>query len=246
MLNLLKNLAKPFDIYVNDAFSASHRNHASLVAVTNFLPSYAGFLLMKEIDNLSKVLKAPKENKTLVLGGAKIETKLPLIKNFLDKAQNILIGGAIANVFLKAKGVDIQKSLCEDIFCAEAKKLLEENSHIIIPEDYIMAGGVISDIGPKTVAEFIKTINKSSVVIWNGPLGKVENERFSAGSKKILEAIVASDAFSVVGGGDTLAFLEKLGMLSKVGYASTGGGAMIEFLAGKKLPGLEALSYYAG
>ncbi len=238
-----KKLAKPFDLYINNAFSASHRNHASLVAITEFLPFYAGFLLIKEIEKLSSALNMPKDRKTLILGGAKIETKFPVIKNFLDKAENILVGGAIANVFFKAKNMDIKKSLTDDNFLTEAKKLLEKNYHIIIPEDYIMADEMILDIGPKTIDEFKEIISKSKVIIWNGPLGKVEDEKFSVGSKKISEAIVNSGAFSVVGGGDTIAFLEKLSLVDKFNYVSTGGGAMLEFLAGNKLPGLFALGY---
>ncbi len=242
-INFAKNLADPFDLYINNAFSASHRDHASLVAVTKFLPSYAGFLLVKEIEKLNGALNMPKDRKTLILGGAKIETKFPVIKNFLNKAESILVGGAIANVFLKAKGLDIKKSVCENIFCADAKKLLEKNSHIIIPEDYIMADEMILDIGQKTAAKFSEIIGKSKIIIWNGPLGKSEIEQFSQGTKEIAEAIINSGAFSVVGGGDTVAFLEKLALIDKFNYVSTGGGAMLEFLAGNKLPGLLALGY---
>jgi len=242
-VNFAKKLAKPFDLYINNAFSASHRNHASLVAITKFLPSYAGFLLVKEIEKLSSALNIPKDRKTLILGGAKIETKFPVIKNFLNKAENILISGAIANVFFKAKNMDIKKSLTDDNFLPEAKKLLEKNSHIIIPEDYVMANEMILDIGSKTIDKFKEIISKSKVIIWNGPLGKIEEEKFSIGSKKISEAIINSGAFSIVGGGDTIAFLEKLALVDKFNYVSTGGGAMLEFLAGNKLPGLVALEY---
>ncbi|MCX6813190.1 MAG: phosphoglycerate kinase [Candidatus Azambacteria bacterium] len=237
-----KKLAEPFDIYVNDAFAASHRNHASLVAITKFLPSYAGFLLIKEIEKLSSALNMSKDGKTLILGGAKIETKFPVIKNFLDKAENILIGGAVANVFLKAKGIDIKKSLTDDNFLEDAKNLLKEES-LIIPEDYVVSGDMILDVGQKTIDKFVKTISESKMVIWNGPLGKAENEEFSNGSRKILEAIVNSGAFSIAGGGDTIAFLEKSGFINKFNYISTGGGAMLQFLAGNKLPGLFVLGY---
>ncbi len=237
-----KNLAEPFDMYVNDAFSASHRTHASLVAITNFLPSYAGFLLIKELAKLNEALNTPKEGKTLILGGAKIETKFPVIKNFFDKAENILVGGAVANVFLKAKGVDIKKSLTDDNFFTEAGELLK-NFNFAIPEDYVIADNMILDIGPKTVENFMKIIQGSKMIIWNGPVGKVEEEKFSVGSKKIAEAIVNSDVFSIVGGGDTLAFLERIGLIDKFSYVSTGGGAMLEFLAGNKLPGLVVLGY---
>ena len=241
-INFAKNLAEPFDLYINNAFSASHRNHASLVAVTKFLPSYAGFLLIKEIEKLNGALDIPKSGKTLILGGAKIETKFPVIKNFLDKAENILIGGAVANVFLKASGVDIKKSLTDDNFLEDAKSLLKEEN-LIIPEDYVVSGDMILDVSQKTIDKFVKTISESKMVIWNGPLGKAENEEFSNGSRKILEAIINSGAFSIAGGGDTIAFLEKSGFINKFNYVSTGGGAMLEFLAGNKLPGLVALRY---
>lgn len=237
-----KKLAEPFNIYVNEAFAASHRNHASLVSVTKFLPSYAGLLLIKEIGNLTKAIEASRERKTLILGGAKISTKFPVIKNFLDKAENILIGGAVANVFLKTKGVDIKQSLTDDNFLTEAGELLK-NFNFAIPEDYVMADNMILDIGPKTVEDFVKIIQGSKMIIWNGPLGKVEEEQFSVGSGKIAEAIMNSGAFSVVGGGDTIAFLERIGSVDKFNYVSTGGGAMLEFLAGNKLPGLLALGY---
>ncbi|MDO8743115.1 MAG: phosphoglycerate kinase [Candidatus Azambacteria bacterium] len=239
-----EKLAEPFDIYVNDAFAASHRNHASIVSVTKFLPSYGGTLLMKELKNLKKVLELPKEGKTLILGGAKIDTKFPVIKNFIDKAENILIGGAIANVFLASRGIDIKKSLTDDNFLEDALDLLKEKN-IIIPDDYIISDDMILDIGEKTTDKFVEIINKSKLVIWNGPLGKAEIPEFSHSSEKIAKFIVDSGAFSVVGGGDTIAFLEDRGLINKFNYVSTGGGAMLEFFAGNKLPGLEALDYYS-
>lgn len=238
-----KKLAEPFDIYVNDAFAESHRNYASIVAVTEFLPSYAGFLLIKEVDNLGKALGASREGKTLVLGGAKIDTKFPVIKNFLDKAENILIGGAVANIFLKANGVDIKKSLTDDNFLEDAKNLLKEKN-LVIPEDYVISDDMILDIGPKTTKKFLEIIKNSQMIIWNGPLGKTEIPEFSRGSEKIAKAIIGSGAFSVVGGGDTIAFIEKMGLIDKFSYVSTGGGAMLEFLSGIKLPGLIALGMY--
>jgi len=237
-----EKLAVNFDIYVNDAFAVCHREHASVSAVTKFLPSYAGFLFVKEIENLNKIIKSPKEGKTLILGGAKINTKFPVIKNFLDKAENILIGGAVANVFLKASGVDIKKSLTDDNFSEDAKNLLKEEN-LIIPNDYKVSNDMILDIGEKTADKFVETINKSKIVIWNGPLGKTEIPEFSHSSEKIAKAVTNFGVFSVVGGGDTIAFLEKNGLLDKFSYISTGGGAMLEFLAGKTLPGLLALGY---
>lgn len=238
-----KELAKSFDIYVNDAFSVSHRNHASVVAITKFLPSYAGLLFIKETENLEKVIKLPKEKKTLIIGGAKVETKFPVIKNFIDKAENILIGGAVANVFLKSSGDDIKKSLTDDNFLDEAKKLLA-NSSIVVPEDYVFSNDMILDIGSKTIGNFSEIIKNSKTIIWNGPLGKVEISELSNGTKAVAEAIINSGAFSVVGGGDTIAFIEENNLVDKFSYVSTGGGAMLQFLAGDKLPGLEVLGYY--
>lgn len=212
-----KELAKSFDIYVNNAFSVCHRNHASLVSITDFLPAYAGPLLIEEIGHLNKALKSPKENKTLIIGGNKIDTKLPVIKNFIDKAEHILIGGAIT----------------ED--------MLEKKSNVIFPKDYISKNGAISDIGSETIKEFVGIINNSKIVIWNGPLGKTEEEKFLHGSAKISEAIINSKVFSVVGGGDTVAFLEKMAIVDRFMYVSAGGGAMLEFLAGNKLPGITIL-----
>ena len=242
-LEFAKKLAEPFDIYVNDAFAACHREHASVSAITKFLPSYGGLLLMKEIRNLTKTVETPREGKTLILGGAKISTKFPVIKNFLDKADNILIGGAVANIFFKAKGIDIKKSLTDDKFLDEASNLINSNNNLIIPEDYIFSDEMILDIGPKAVEKFLEIIKNSKMIIWNGPLGKPEIEKFSYSSQKIAEAIASSDIFSVIGGGDTIAFLEKIDLIDKFGYISTGGGAMLEFLAGKTLPGLTALGY---
>lgn len=240
--NFAKKLANSFDIYVNDAFSVSHRNHASIVAITKFLPSYAGLLMIKEIENLNKTIKSPKEGKTLILGGAKIDTKFPIIKNFLNKAEHILIGGAIANVFLKAEGVDIKDSLTDDHFLEDAKNILKEKN-IIIPGDYVISDDMILDIGQKTIDQFVKIINKSKIVIWNGPLGKAEIPEFSYSSEKVAKTVIDSGVFSVIGGGDTIAFLEKNGLIGKFSYVSTGGGAMLQFLSGKTLPGLTALGY---
>ena len=237
-----KTIAKPFDIYVSDAFAASHRNHASLVSITKFLPFYGGLLLMKEIESLTKVIKMPSEGKTMILGGTKIETKFPVIKNFIDKAENILIGGAIANVFLKAKGIDIKKSLTDDNFLEDALDFLKKEN-IIIPDDYIISNDIILDIGERTIDRFTKTIDESKMVIWNGPLGKTEVPEFAHSSKRVAQAIVDSRTFSIAGGGDTIAFLEKEGLIDKFNCVSTGGGAMLQFLSGKKLPGLIALGY---
>ncbi len=239
-----KELAANFDIYVNNAFSVSHRDHASMTGVTRFLSSYGGLLLMKEIENLKKIIEMPVKGKTLILGGAKVGTKLPVIENFLDKADNILIGGVLANIFLKARGLDIGKSIVDDDYLPHAKKFLKIHSELMIPDDFIIRDGMILDIGPKTTARFSEIIKKSKVIVWNGPLGKAEVPELATGTKQIAEAIADSGAFSDVGGGDTIAVLEELGLIKKITYVSPSGGAMLQFLAGKTLPGLEALGYY--
>ena len=258
------DLAGSFDIYVNDAFSASHRNHASISIVAELVPSYAGFLLTKEVENLGKILKEPAEGKTVILGGAKVSTKLPVIKNLLAKADNILIGGALANTIFKFKGLNIGLSFAENSKVGLALKEIDfNNSKILLPKDVVASGDksgnsdyrsmpvgdlsdnqYILDIGPEAAGQFSEIINNSRMIIFNGPLGLAEVEAFSAGTKTVLDSIISSGAFSVIGGGDTLALIEKLGLFGKFGYVSTGGGAMLEFLAGNKLPGLEALGYY--
>jgi len=259
-----EDLAKNFDIYVNDAFSVSHRSHGSISAITKFLPSYAGFLMEKEIDNLEKVLNAPAQGKTIILGGAKISTKLPVIKNLLDKADNILIAGALANAVFKFKGLNIGRSAVEDSGMAEVLKETDwDDPKILLPKDIVVSEDrtsqstsevlslqnlkddkYILDIGPETAKQFSEIIKKSKIVIFNGPLGLAEVEVFSAGTKIVLDSIIRSGVFSIIGGGDTLVFIEKLDLLDRFSYVSIGGGAMLEFLAGNKLPGLEALRYY--
>jgi len=251
-----EELARGFDFYVNDAFAVCHRKHASVSAIAGFLPSYAGFLIKKETDNLSEALKAPAAGKIVVLGGAKISTKLPVIKNFLDKAEKILIGGAIANSFFKAKGIQIGASVVDDtaVDVSDPKIVLPES--IVVTDDKTGKSGATSmplgniapnqmivDICPEFAEKFAEIIKGSEMVIWNGPMGLSEIERFAQGTKIIAQA-VASASYSIIGGGDTIAAADKLGLLDKYGFISTGGGAMLEFLAGEKLPGLEALGYY--
>ncbi len=262
-----EDLAENFDLYVNDAFSVSHRNHASVSAIAEFSPPYAGFLMVKEIENLEKVLREPAEGKTLILGGAKVSTKLPVIKNFLNSeggAEHILIAGALANAVFKSRGLNIGRSTAEDADISQA--LIETDwasPQISLPQDIVVsespAGGAaievlpiqnlkeeqyILDIGPETVKRFSEIIKNSKMVIFNGPLGLAEINEFSTGTRMVLDSMIRSSAFTVLGGGDTLALVEKLGLLNKFSYVSTGGGAMLEFLAGVRLPGLEALRYY--
>jgi phosphoglycerate kinase len=252
-----KELASLADIYINDAFSVSHRAHASVSAITKFLPSYAGLLLEKEIKILSDAIHNPKKPATIIIGGAKAETKLPVIKFLIDKFDHILTGGVVANVILKAKGIDTGKSLLGNIDINEAKKIDLENKKLYMPFDVIVCNSKIKraelssvgkigddkilDIGPDTEELFSKIIADSKMIIWNGPMGKFENEKFSSGTKRIAEAIGKSKGYSIVGGGDTIMALDKFGYLGAADYICTGGGAMLEFLSGNNLPGIKAL-----
>ncbi len=249
-----EQFAKGFDIYVSDAFGAVHREHASLVAITKHLKSYAGFLLRDEIKHLSLILEAPKEGKTLILGGAKASTKLPVIENFLDRAEHILVGGVLANVLVAKEGIAIGRSRTEDV------EVTFDPHRVTLPDDFVVSKdntgnqesytvdrgegappeAMILDIGPMTIERFIGVIQKSSLVVWNGPVGLSEVEIFARGTQAITKAILDVPT-SVVGGGDTLAAVPDL--LEKFSFVSTGGGAMLAFLAGRALPGLIAIGY---
>lgn len=251
-----RELSAGFDFYVNDAFAVCHRDHASVSAIVEYLPSYAGFLIKEETQNLSEAIMAPAEGKVLVLGGAKILTKLPVIKNFLDKAEKILIGGALANNFFKAKGIEVGKSVVDETVVDVASPKIVLPVDIVVTDNKNSKAGVnvmplgdialnqmIIDIGPKSAEEFAKIIEEGEMVIWNGPMGLSEVEEFANGTEIVAQAVALARK-SVVGGGDTIAAANKFGLLDKYGFVSTGGGAMLEFLAGRKLPGLEALGYY--
>jgi 3-phosphoglycerate kinase len=223
-LMLAKNLALLGDLYVNDAFAVSHRANASVTAITKFMPSYAGFELETEIKNLSKVMKNPKRPLVIILGGLKIEDKLQVYKNLKNKASAFLIGGALNKKLLKLK---LPK--------------------IIWPVDFLTEDGTLSgeirDIGPRSIELFKKEIRRGRAIIWNGPLGDITKKHFENGTKEIARAIAANKkAYKVAGGGETIMFLKKLKLDKKINFLSTGGGAMLEFLAGKKLPGIKALN----
>ena len=239
-----RSLASGFDIYINNAFAVCHRNHASLVAITKFLPSYAGFLVEEEMAQLDKMINLPKDGKIFIMGGAKTKTKVPVIKNFIDKAQNILVGGVVANDILKEMGVDIGLSIADRDTAGLLEGLDIRDNRLIIPFDFKIFEKKIFDIGPKTIKEYVNMIKGAKVIIWNGPMGMFEDERFSSGTCAIAKAIAASEGFKTIGGGDTIAAVNKLGLLGKFDFVSTGGGSMLAFLAGEKLPGLEALNYY--
>ncbi|MEK7609209.1 MAG: phosphoglycerate kinase [Patescibacteria group bacterium] len=255
-----KNLSAGGDIFVNDAFAASHRAHASIVGVPKLLKSYAGFLLEKEIAVLSMIRAKPRLPLALVMGGAKAETKLKLVKEFLDKSDGILLGGVLANTLLYSRGLGVGKSVVDEGLMAEAKKLNLTSNHLHLPVDVTVSKSLsrpdglgirpvgrvgadefVVDVGPDTVALFGKVIKNARMIIWNGSLGLTEVPAFKAGSLAIARAVAENKGEKIIGGGDLVSFLTEEGLIDKMTYVSTGGGAMLEFLAGEKLPGIEIL-----
>mgnify|MGYP001586780044 FL=1 len=247
-----KQLATGFDLYVNNAFAVCHRNHASVSAITKTLPSYAGFLIEEEVARFQDVIDAPQNGKLLIMGGAKASTKIPVMKNFISKADKILIGGVIANDILKVKGQDVGDSVVDENASELLAGLDLNNPQLIMPKDYNISENKILDIGPEAIKEFSEIIKNSKMIIWNGPMGMFEDPQFADGTNKIAQAITELSAMKVVGGGDTISAIDKIGLMDKfntstglsTSFVSTGGGAMLTFLAGEKLPGLDALHYY--
>ncbi|HLM83685.1 MAG TPA: phosphoglycerate kinase [Candidatus Bathyarchaeia archaeon] len=207
-----------FGVYVNDAFSDSHRAHASISQISRFKPSCAGLLMEKEIGELSKALKPSKRPAIAIIGGAKIETKMPVIENLAESYDAVLIGGKIA--------VEAQT------------QNLKFSENVILPEDYVDEN---LDIGPKTAEKYKMAASSASFLVWNGPMGKFEDEKYEQGTKTILDAFCEADAWKIAGGGETLEFIDKEKAADKFNFLSSGGGAMLEFLEGKKLPGIDAL-----
>lgn len=249
-----KKIAAMGDLYVNDAFSVSHREHASVVSVPKYLPSYAGFQLENEIKNLSHALKNIKHPFLFILGGAKFETKMPLIKKYLNSANHVFIGGALANDFLKAQGYEIGKSLVSKTNFG-IRKLLGNNK-LLLPVDVLVKSGsklidkkvdmvkkdeTILDVGKDTIKMLAPFIKEAKLVLWNGPLGKYEDVHVGEVDEKILKLVAASKAESIIGGGDTVAQVSKMKMRNKFSFLSTGGGATLDFLAHGTLPGIKAL-----
>lgn len=250
-----KTLASLGNIYVNDAFSVSHRAHASVVGVAKYLPSYAGFQLEEEISNLSKVMQNPKNPFLFILGGAKFSTKLPLIKKYLNKANHIFIGGALLNDFLKASGFEIGRSLSSDfdlntiLKIAKNKKILLPLDVLVLDKDNkkvnkkieaVLKDDFILDVGKESISNLGEVVKISKTILWNGPLGKY-NDGGAEATKKILKIISQTKAFSVIGGGDTVALISKMKMEKSFSFVSTGGGATLDFLANGTLPGIKAL-----
>lgn len=236
-----KKLAFLGDFYVNDAFAVSHRKNASVAAITRFLPSCAGLLLEKEIKNLSFLIKNPKKPMVVILGGAKISDKIGVIKNLYKKTDYFLLGGGLANTIFAAQGIPIGDSLCEEKI--DAGKIMRQfGKKIFLPADVAVEKRKILDIGPRTIEKYSKIIKNAKTVAWNGPMGYFENRRFAKGSEAIAKAIMANKkAFSIIGGGETISLMSNVKRKTPNVFLSTGGGAMLEYLSGKKLPGLEAL-----
>lgn len=260
-----KLLAKHADYFVNDAFGTAHRAHASNVGVSELLPSAAGFLVAKEIEYIKDNLDNPQRPFVAILGGAKVSDKIGVIENLLNKVKAILIGGAMANTFLKANGYDMGKSLVEDDKLELAKSLIEKAKEarvdLVLPVDVVVSESLDKpkgvktvlledlpkdtmalDIGKMTINLFADKIKKAKLVIWNGPMGVFENEKFSKGTFEIAKAVAESDAISIIGGGDSALAVKLSGYEDKVSHVSTGGGASLEMMEGKELPGIAAIS----
>ena len=239
------------DIFINDAFGTCHRKHASNVGISKHLPSCLGFLILKELDNLLPIINNPKKPFTVILGGAKISDKINLVKNLIEKADYILIGGAMAYTFLKAKGVSVGKSLVDEEAISFVKSLPMDK--IILPIDHIVSleidgkkkkvydigsNEIGLDIGPETEKLFKSYLEKSKTVFWNGPMGYYENVSYQDGTRYICDVISNLDITSVVGGGDSASCVINMGYIDKFTHISTGGGASLELLSGKTLPGV--------
>lgn len=246
------SLSKGFDLYINNAFAVCHRKHASVSAITEFLPSYAGLLIEEEVAQLNKAIDSPKNGKIIIIGGAKAETKIPVIKSLINKADKIIVGGVVANDIFKERRMDIDDSLADK----NSKELLVGldiyDQRLIMADDFNAPNGKILDIGQGSIKKFTDLINQAKMVIWNGPMGLFENPDYTKGTDEVAKAMADIEGFKVIGGGDTITAVNRLGILDKFdpsassgqSFVSTGGGAMLAFLAGEKLLGLEVLGYY--
>jgi phosphoglycerate kinase len=260
-----KDLASLGELYVNDAFGTSHRAHASNVGVSTYLPSAVGFLVEKEISVMGKALEDPERPFLAILGGAKVSDKIGVIENLISKVDSIIVGGGMAFTFLKAQGYDIGTSLLEEDKVELAKSLLEKakanNVNLMLPVDVVVAKEFKNDtefktvsidkipsdmmgldIGEKSIAEFSKEIKRAKTIVWNGPMGVFEMDNFNKGTFAVANALVESGGTTIIGGGDSASAVEKAGVADKVTHVSTGGGASLELLEGKVLPGIAAIS----
>lgn len=261
---LAKELASLADCYVSDAFGAAHRAHASTVGVARLLPSAAGLLMEKEVSALSRVLTDAESPFVVILGGAKVSDKIAVIENLMHRAQRLLIGGGMANTFLKAAGHDVGSSLVEDDNVSTARSLMQratdEGVELMIPTDGVVttefsadsssrvsqvgqieSNEMMLDIGPDTIRAFSDALDGARTIVWNGPMGVFEMESFASGTRAIANVVAESSAFSLIGGGDSVAAVEQMGLADQISHISTGGGASLEFLEGKSLPGVAVL-----
>ncbi|MFN8634062.1 MAG: phosphoglycerate kinase [Chloroflexota bacterium] len=259
-----KQLASLGDVYVNDAFGAAHRAHASTAGIAQYLPSAAGFLMHKELEVLGGILESPKRPFVAIVGGAKVSSKLGVLESMLQRVDKLLIGGGMANTFLKARGDEVGKSLLEADLVGTAadldKRAKEKGVELLLPEDVVVTDKVapdgstetvdasavpadraIVDIGPKAVAAYTKALDGAGTVLWNGPMGVFEIPAFASGTRAIAQALAGSSATTVIGGGESVAAVEQLGLADKMTHISTGGGASLELLEGRELPGVAAL-----
>ena len=257
-------LASLADVYVNDAFGTAHRAHASTVGITRFLPAVAGLLMEKELVYLSRILEDPRRPFVAILGGKKVSDKIGVIRNLLTRADMLLIGGAMSYTFLRAKGLGVGASLCEEDKLDLARSLMDDAAGrriaFRLPDDVVVAdrfaedaayrvvaagaipqGWMGMDIGPQTAAAYADVIARAGTVMWNGPMGVFEFPAFAAGTRAVAEAMAGSKAVTVVGGGDSAAAVQQMGLADRMTHISTGGGASLEFLEGKELPGVAAL-----
>ena len=253
------------DCYVNDAFAAAHRAHASIAAITKYLqPAAAGLLMQQELSALGRILESPDKPLVAILGGAKVSDKLTLVEHLLGRVDALLIGGGMAFTFLRALGHAVGRSLVEPDQLETARRTLDAARRrgvaLVLPVDAVVADGLDSaqgravsvreipagqmglDIGPNTVAKFTEALNGARTIVWNGPMGVFEKQPFAAGTLALAKAVAGSPAFTVIGGGDTVAAVAQAGVAEKIDYISTAGGAFLEFLEGRKLPGVEALT----
>jgi phosphoglycerate kinase len=260
-----RRLAALGDVYVNDAFAAAHRAHASIAAITRHLqPAAAGLLMRRELDALGRILESPARPLTAVLGGAKVSDKLALVEHLLARVDALVIGGGMAFTFLRALGHGVGKSLVEADRIDTARSAMDtarrRGVQIVLPVDAVVAGGLDSpsgravsvrdippeqmglDIGPLTVEHFAAVLKVAKTIVWNGPMGVFEKPAFATGTVAVARAVAESGAFSVIGGGDTVAAVNQAGVAARIGYISTAGGAFLEFLEGRTLPGVEALT----
>lgn len=259
-----RQLASLGDLYVNDAFGTAHRAHASTAGVAEYLPAVAGFLMQKELDALGGILENPARPLAAIIGGAKVSTKIKVLENLLQRVDILIIGGGMANTFLKAKGYEVGSSLVEEdkvqvawdlmkqaqdkgvqlglpVDVVVAERFEADAPSKVVPVDQVPEGWTIVDIGPRTVEEFRKLLDPARTIFWNGPMGVFEMPRFAEGTRAIADILARSKATTVVGGGDSVAAVEQMGYADKMTHISTGGGASLEMIEGRTLPGVAAL-----